>query len=382
MARNIDEVSGDIQERIRQQLASALEKAELEFAQTGSIKFQLSKRTQESLDFLSERSSKASTGFTNIVTSLAIKSAMPAADVRYHQVQIQTETDKPAGFNFRSVSEKLIYPWLAQNAFDGAKSGWQTRTFERPKPYFLDYAENIGDIKEPFLAIYDELETKGQGAQDALAYLIYLQVKLRDKKRIQIAVPSTDDILLIVSLFTNHFFHSYKASKGASRLPVLAFYSIYTVMIEELSRYKDMHLNALESHSAADSQTGAVGDIEIVSQDESIFEAVEIKHGIEVDEKIIQDVKSKIMDKSLSRYYILTTHKNCEPSDKIKQELEQIQARFKCQIIVNGVIPSLKYYLRLLSAPSKIFPIYTRLLHEDKAISHEHREAWNKIVTG
>ena len=88
---------------------------------------------------------------TNIVTCLAIKTAMPEVDIRYHQVQIQHQTKRSAGFNFRGISENVIYTWLSDHNFDGAKSGWQTRTFERPKPYSLDYDENIGDIKESFM---------------------------------------------------------------------------------------------------------------------------------------------------------------------------------------------------------------------------------------
>lgn len=87
----------------------------------------------EHIEIMCEMGQKASSGFTNIITGLAIKMAYPEMDTRYHQVQIQ----EPKAFNFRGVSEKTVYPWLRDNDFDGAKSGWQTRTFERPKPYTL-----------------------------------------------------------------------------------------------------------------------------------------------------------------------------------------------------------------------------------------------------
>ena len=35
---------------------------------------------------------------------------------------------------------------MEKQEFHTAKSGWQTRTFERPKPYTLDYDENIKTI--------------------------------------------------------------------------------------------------------------------------------------------------------------------------------------------------------------------------------------------
>jgi DNA (cytosine-5)-methyltransferase 1 len=86
-------------------------------------------------------------------------------------MQIQKDTDRPAGFNFRGLSEITVYPWISRNRFEGAKSGWQTRTLERPKPYKLDYDENIAYVKSDFLAVFDEIEENGQIAVDALTYL-------------------------------------------------------------------------------------------------------------------------------------------------------------------------------------------------------------------
>lgn len=371
----------DNKENIIQALNSAYEVAERNFNSATSA-YNITLDFQECLKELSRLSTKASTGFTNIVTCLAIKAALPNVDVRYHQIQIQSQTNRPAGFNFRSISEKIIYPWLNSNNFEGAKSGWQTRTFERPKPYMMNYDENIGDIKECFLKTFNFLEVNNESASDALAFLIECQMILRESKKIILSVPRTQDIILIVDLFKRHFFHSYRASKGASRLPVLALYAVYEVLIEQVERYKGMQLKELEEHSAADVQTGAVGDIEIVYSDtQEVFEAVEVKHDIALNEVIVQDVVRKIMDKSLDRYYILTTHKNCEPDEELSVKISRVKNLYDCQLIANGLIPSLKYYLRMLSDPSLVFPKYVELLVKDKSIKHEHREIWNKLAT-
>jgi len=382
-AARTSKASGEIKDKIHSALDIALEHAEDDFAAGTPPGYGLSSRLEDSLEKLSMSSSSASTGFTNIVTSLAIKAALgEMVDIRYHQVQIQDQTDRPAGFNFRGVSEDTVYPWLAEHGFEGAKSGWQTRTLERPKPYILPYDENIAIIHEPFFACYDEIEVHEANALDALSFLIYRQLELREKKTIPIATPASKDILLIVLLFEKHFFNKYK-TKGASRLPVLALHAIYSLMVVELERFKGKKLKPLELHSAADAQTGAIGDIEVVEQDDkTIYEAVEVKHGIEIDAAIIENVKLKIMDKSVDRYYVLTTHHNCTASPENSVELGRIRDRFQCQVIVNGVMASIKYYLRMLADPSKVFSRYAQLLQNDKAIGHEHREAWNKVVTG
>lgn len=380
MTKKDVEVGQDMQQQVLDALNIALQSAEHGNTIGASGSSGLSDKLIHALAEMSRLSQKASTGFTNIVTCLAIKAAMPNVDIRYHQVQIQHQTDRGAGFNFRGVSEKLIYPWLNTQAFEGAKSGWQTRTFERPKPYMLDYDENIGDIKNAFLAIFDEIEVHGQSASQALAYLMYLQWLHRESKQISLSLPKTQDISLIINLLSKHFFYPYKASRGASRLPVLALYAVYEVMLGQLERYKGMALKPLEAHSAADSQTGAVGDIEVIRTNNGrVFEAIEVKHGIALNERIIYDAANKIMDKSIDRYYILTTHAACEPDEALTQKIAVIKSLHHCQLIANGVIPSLKYYLRLLTDPSHVLPKYVALLSTDPSIKHEHREIWNKI---
>ncbi|WP_323639997.1 hypothetical protein [Pectobacterium polonicum] len=382
MTKKNNDISDDLSSQINGALDRALNNALILFNEESEPEPNISLVLKDSLAELSRLSQKASTGFTNIVTCLSIKAARNNVDIRYHQVQIQDKTERPAGFNFRGVSEKVVYPWLTTNTFEGAKSGWQTRTFERPKPYMMDYDENIGDIKVPFLTVFNEIECHGQSADEALSYLIYLQIKLRESKKIVLSVPRTEDILLIVSLFRKHFFYKYKTSKGASRLPVLALYAIYKVLITQMSRYDGMELKPLEEHSAADSQTGAVGDIEIInSSTNDVFEAIEVKHDIFIDEVIIQDVVRKVRDKNIDRYYVLTTSNKCEPDDEINKKINTIKQLYNCQVILNGVVPSIKYYLRLITDPTLVLPLYVELLEKDKAIKHEHREVWNTITT-
>jgi DNA (cytosine-5)-methyltransferase 1 len=373
----------DLHARLTDALNAALAKAEATFATGVADQYGLSESLVESLTQLSAKAQRASAAFTAIITCLAIKVFKPSADIRYHQTQIQKDTSRPAGFNFRGPSEATIYPWLDSQMFDGAKSGWQTRTLERPVPYKLDYSENIAEVKEPFLRVFDEIEEQKQSAGDALAYLIYLQLIHRESKKLTLSKPRTADISLIVELLSAHFFHVYKESRGASRLPVLALYAIYSVLTEQLARFNGMELKPLEEHSAADSQTGALGDIEVIDTGtREVFEAIEVKHGMPITEAVIRTAMSKIMDKRIDRYYVLTTHVPCELAPELMPLLTKTRDLYGCQLIANGVIPSLRYYLRMLSDPSLVLPRYVELLATDSAVKHEHREVWNSIATG
>lgn len=344
----------------------------------------LNKEFIDALEGMAKACEKASGTYLNLLTSLTVKSVLKdKVDVRYHQVQIQNQTDKPANFNFRGLSESVIYNWMEKHEFHGAKSGWQVRTLERPKPYKLDYDENIQYVKDFFLTCYDQVETHSQDARIALAFLLWRRIQLRESAKVTLATPQIKDVLQITNLFKTHFFHSYKDSKGGSRLPVLALYAIYKVLLRELHRYDGKELKPLESHSAADSQTGAVGDIEVVYKGtDDVFEAVEVKHNFAITVAMIESAKQKICDKRIDRYYILTTHHQHDPSVDVQSEVKKVQQHLGCQMIANGVIPTIKYYLRLLTDPGAVLPEYTKLLASEKSVGFEHRYIWNKIALG
>lgn len=346
-------------------------------------KSNLSESFIASLDDMASKCEKASTGYLNLLTGLTIKATLgDRVDIRYHQVQIQCNTDRPAGFNFREKSEHAIYEWMQAHEFSCAKSGWQTRTFERPKPYMLNYDENIGAIKHSFLNCYHEVEERGQDAFYALAFLLWRREQLRERSEIIMSVPKISNVLQITKLLEKHFFYQYKDSRGASRLPVLALYAIYRILMEEMQRFRGKRLKELQAHSAADSRTGSIGDIEISNADGTIFEAVEVKHDIIITAATIDSAKQKIRGSGVERYYILTTHKDHDVPADLLAATEQVEKLLGCQMIINGLMPSIKYYLRLLSNPGKVIPEYVNLLKTDKAISFEHRDVWNKTATG
>jgi len=376
------EVSQEQKEKIQKNLDVLYEKAQkIFFEDSRSLIGSLEPDFRQWLDNLSAQSEQASAAFTNIITGLSIKCAFPDLDVRYHQTQIQEQsTLGKTWFNHRGVSENIVYPWLNAHDFNGAKSGWQTRTLERPKPYSLDYDENIGRVKNEFLNVYNFTKNaSSEQIQLGLTYLLLCQIQLRESRKIDLATPNIHVISTIVRHLSDHIHYSY-SGKGASRLPVLCLYATLQLTKNETSRYSKLSLKPLESHSSADSQTGSAGDIEFENESGQIAEAIEVKHNILISESLVRDIQSKISPFQLERYYIFTTHLDCKPNGAMLKLLEDINRTIGCQIIVNGVLPTITYYLRLLEEPQRVYANYTRLLETDNAVTHEHREAWNRII--
>lgn len=370
-------------DQIETALESAFNEALESFNNETNLSGALPEILRKHLDEIHQKCETASAAFTNIITGLAIKIAFPKLDVRYHQTQIQADSAvEKTWFNHRGISEKIVYPWLSSKNFSGAKSGWQTRTLERPKPYTRGYSENISHVKTSFLEIYEATnELEIELIKLSLKHLIYHQIILRESRIIDLATPNIDEISTILEHLKSHINYSYKG-KGGSRLPVLAIFATLQLVSEEISRYNSLELKPLEEHSAADSQTGSAGDIEFETNDGDIIEALEIKHGILISSELVSDAERKISPFQLDRYYILTTSENCKPNKEMTEQLRLIKRRIGCQVIVNGVFPTIQYYLRLLSEPQEIYKKYTELLETDNSVTHEHREVWNELILG
>ena len=190
----------------------------------------------------------------------------------------------------------------------------------------------------------------------------------------------------IHSILAAHFFYTYKCA-GASRLPVIALYSIYQLLTRDVVRFKGKKLLPIKSHIASDVRGGCVGDIEVIDEKEEYFEAIEIKHRIPITGVLIEDAFEKFKDTPIQRYYLLTTaNPNIATGEEenVKEVVARIRAKHGCEVIVNGLIPSLKYYLRLLQEPSKLLANYTKNLQEEfektTEVKKVHIKVWQSIV--
>ena len=217
--------------------------------------------------------------YTVLTTLLYYKYLHPEQDIRYHQDRFDE------GFSGRSFDTKNVTPVLKKLELPAmAESGWLTRSLEQPYPYTLEYNGALGNLKEPFLLTLDFVQREPQTAYDLLRILLNTVGKVAEANKIKITPlenPESLTIEKIVEALEEHFMCQYGTHNGA-KLPVLAFHSIYSSLINEIKRYDGCTLADLSSLTACDKTNKASGDIEIF-KDEKLFEAVEIK----LDKKII-----------------------------------------------------------------------------------------------
>lgn len=243
-------------------------------------------------------------------------------------------------------------------------------------------------LKERFLNIFEQVEVRNADPKEYLSYLFYKLKELskRDDLIFQSAKKQstnigTLNINLIIEMLQEHF-----SEKLSSRLPVIAIYSVYEILIPNSKRYENKKLLPLQVHTSPDKH--GFGDIEIYGENDEPFEIVEIKHNIPINRYLVFDIVKKTEHAQIDRYYILTSFRDGFKTKETEQFINKFTIQIKSQkgidIIANGIIPTLKYYLRFINDYNLFIKSYTDNLINDAKNSTEikssHVNKWIAIL--
>lgn len=319
-------------------------------------------------------------GVYTVLTTLTVHKLLePKQDIRFFQDKMKN------GFSARTIDTKYITPTLKElGLLSMAESGWLTRSLEQPYPYTKDYKGEISGkgMKEAFLMVLDAIQKDKSITENVLRLILNSAILFKKSNHIEIKKISNADGLMIstiVEILEKHFTEKY-GTHGGSKLPVLAFYAIYKSLLSEMNRYKDCELAPLGSHTASDRTSKSAGDIQVMKGKE-VFEAVEIKLDKLVDINITRIAYEKIARFNPERYYILSyigiLEKDREAIDELIFEIEE---KHGCQLIVNGLLHTLKYYLRLISKPKAFFNEYIELIENDTELKTIHKTKLKELI--
>jgi DNA (cytosine-5)-methyltransferase 1 len=337
---------------------------------------------KETKDFIKAIGAKINTQkgvFTVLVTLITHKIIDPKQDVRKHQ------TSMNAGFSGRSIDFVHITPTLKELGLPSmAESGWLTRSLEQPYPYNLDYNGKISNkiVKEAFLNVLDFVEKNPKSAKNILRLLLNEAINSKNDALVDIVPlenPENLTIEKIILALDEHFRTKYD-THGGSKLPVLAFFAIYKSLINEIGRYKECTLVEMGSHTASDRTSKSAGDIEIFKK-KNLFEAIEIKLDKAIDATMVRIAIEKIARYNPDRYYILS-YIGVKDSDKLEiaDLIDELKLKHGCQIIINGLLPTIKYYLRLITSLDEFISNYNKLVQNDNEIKKIHKKKWNELI--
>jgi DNA (cytosine-5)-methyltransferase 1 len=314
-----------------------------------------------------------------LVTSLLKKITTPEQDIRLHRVDFE------GGYSARTLDTKITAPFFKLNfpKYANKESSFLTLATRERIKWTLDEGQGMKirnkAVKNSYLMIFDLVH---KGLENPKFCLIYIFSKLiniskqndfiYDEALNEVNLSEILNINTVVSLLQRHFNLSH-----GSRLPVIAIYSIYQELFKQIKRYDDKTLTVPNVHTSSDKH--GFGDVEIWNADGTPFEMVEIKHNIPIDRNMIFDIVKKSQGTTIQRYYLLTTNVenfiNFEEEQYINKFILQIKKDFNLEVIANGIIYSIKYYLRFIENYNQFILTYTKNLINDSKNSTEIKES-------
>jgi DNA (cytosine-5)-methyltransferase 1 len=323
-----------------------------------------------------------------IVTSLLKKIISPEQDIRLHMAKFEN------GYSARVLDTKITSPFFKKYfpTYANKETAFLTKATRAEIVWNLTEGKKLPfrsrQLIEPFLILMDKIQNSSFDLKDCLTYIFFRLHALSQKHQTvfddRLESADFSDVLNIngvLAMLTKHF-----DSKLSSRLPVIAIYSAYIQLFKTIKRYEGKVLRPLNVHTSADKH--GYGDIEIWNNNETPFEMVEIKHNIAIDRNLIFDVVKKTENTSVKRYYVLTTYNgsflNKTEEEYIDKLILKIKKERDLEVIPNGIIHSLKYYLRFIGDYREFIKTYTEELIRDAKNSTEvknyHIEIWQAIL--
>ncbi len=315
--------------------------------------------------------------WTTLITSVVYKINYPEQDIRKHKIEFN------GGYSGRSYDTKFITPVLKKNGLPSmAESGWLTRSIEQASVFDKNFSGNIRNIavKKAFLEIIDSIQINPTTNKKILEYLVFAGKEVTRKNIIEIQpIKKIDQLhrIEIVSSIKKFIDFNYGIS-GASKIPVIAVYSIYKSLLLNQKKYNNCFIKDLGFHTTSDRTSKSSGDIEIFNSENKLFESIEVKMNISIDEHLINIVFEKIKTFNPHYYYIITTNE-VNVSDFSKQILE-IFNKHGCELMLFNFYEFLEKYLGLIDK-TDFLNQFSEVIVNDTELKIIHKEKWKDIVS-
>lgn len=241
------------------------------------------------------------------------------------------------------------------------------------------------DVYEALLQLLTDVRDARTSPEDLLAETIRNLLVFRDEREQRMlsliaglkttkgAMPLSSEGIVI--LIEQHMRFRQSNTRGTSRLPVLIVAAAYTAA----SEYLRERALPLESHNAADEQTGSIGDLEItLLSDDQVMTSYEMKTRRVTHDDIDRALQKIERTKRPPDNYIFIT---TEPIDPLMQEyaISLYEQTGGVEFVVLDCISFLRHFLHLFHRLRGIYlNVYQELLllEPESAVSQPLKEAF------
>jgi hypothetical protein len=244
-----------------------------------------------------------------LATTLA-KAHQPALDIR----KPYTEIGDPDAYSGRSFDEKYLDEFIIEHELPcNPTTAFLTPAFRNRNTTLTPDSILVGrppHLYQATLQLLTDIQTGQVSAFDVLVETLRIMLLMQQEANQQIrsllsALRQTRTTASLSAEATVRLIEQHLTAAYSSRLPVLIVAAIYQTAQDHLGE----HIRPLQPHNAADSQTGAVGDIEIaIPGDDQIGHAYEMKTRpvtkADIDRAVI---KVRNTGKPVEHYVFITT---------------------------------------------------------------------------
>ncbi len=294
-----------------------------------------------------------------------------------------TEIGDNDAFSGRSYDEKYITRFVHEHRLPlNPTTAFLTpafRNLNRPLTLDLELIGRPRQIYKATLQLLDDVYQKRVSAEDLLTEIVRILLIIRQEKegriRILLTGLSSEESLPLSSEEIINLIEQHLRCKNASRLPVLIVAAAYKSVGKKLGE----RILPLHRHTAADEQTGSLGDIEVcLESDDHVVTVYEMKMrriSINDIDRAVQKVQSA--NHRIHNYIFITTE---AISDDVKSRASQCyEETGGTEVVVLDCIGFLRHFLHFFHRSRIVFlNAYQELVlsEPDSAVSQPLKEVF------
>jgi DNA adenine methylase len=286
-----------------------------------------------------------------LLAATLAKITQPEVDVRKPFIQAYPDDQKADAYPGRNYDEQYIFEFITRHKLPcSSTTAFLTPGF-RTKNIVLDLNQKLRgrppELYEYILNILDAIQSGKVKPELAMRETIRLLIVQRDARAKKLQKLKKDlqeqaGELPLSSEDTVKLIEQHLALKYAARLPVLVIAAAYTATSAKLGE----RVLSLNAHTAADKQTGALGDVEItLAADDNVVTAYEMKDKT-VTIRDIDIAIQKIADGAEIQNYIFVTTERVD-ADVREYAAKQYKELGGVEIAILDCIGFLRHFLHL-----------------------------------
>lgn len=295
-----------------------------------------------------------------------------------------TEIGDADSFSGRTYDEKHVTPFIYTNRLPlNPTTAFLTpafRNLDRPLTTDLELIGRPRQLYRSTLQLLDDVYEGRVNAEKALSEIVRILLVMREEKKVRIEtmladLRHPDDATPLAAEEIVTLIEQHLKCKNSSRLPVLVIAAAYNSVSAKLGE----RVLPLRSHTAADEQTGALGDVEVCLENDDLVVTVYEMKMKRVTTNDIDRAVDKIAPsrQEIHNYIFITT--DIIDEDVKGHAAEVYERTGGTEIVVLDCVGFLRHFLHLFYRSRLNFlDAYQELVlnEPDSAVSQALKEAF------